>query len=118
MLDPSRSISTASSPAIKDCWNKIGVQGDGTCPELVKYIHCHNCPVYAAAARTFLDRDLPKNHLAEWTSHFAGEKQVLEQKNLSVVLFRITAEWFALPVTVFKEISELKTDPLVAAPAQ
>ena len=85
------------------------MQGDNSCPELVKYVHCHNCPVYAAAARTFLDRDLPGNYLAEWTTHFAREKSAVEQNTLSLVLFRIGVEWFALPVSVLKEISELKT---------
>jgi len=109
MLDQPGTDSISANHAIDDCWNKIGVQGDGSCPELAEYIHCHNCPVYSSAAATFLDRDLPGNHLAEWTSHFAKEKQVAEQNTLSVVLFRIGAEWFALPVAVFKEISELKT---------
>jgi chemotaxis-related protein WspD len=109
MPDQAAAVSTEARPAINDCWNKIGVQGDGSCPELVRHIHCHNCPVYANAARTFLDRDLPQNYLDEWTRHFAREKTALELNTLSVVLFRIGAEWFALPVTVFKEISELKT---------
>ncbi len=36
--------------AIDDCWNRIGVRGDGSCPELKRHIHCRNCPVYSAAA--------------------------------------------------------------------
>jgi len=109
MPNPSAPAATLARPAINDCWNKIGVQGDGSCPELAKYIHCHNCPVYSAAAGAFLDRDLPANHLAEWTVHFAREKTAPEQNTLSTVLFRLGAEWFALPVTAFKEISEMKT---------
>jgi Magnesium chelatase, subunit ChlI len=38
----------------RDCWNQIGVFGDGTCPELAKVIHCRNCPVYAAGGRSLL----------------------------------------------------------------
>ena len=36
--------------AIDDCWNRIGVRGDGSCPELKQYVHCRNCPVYSAGA--------------------------------------------------------------------
>ena len=36
------------------CWNQIGVQGDATCPELPKVVHCRNCPVYAAGGRALL----------------------------------------------------------------
>jgi len=108
MLDPIQTNPSPASSILSDCWNKIGVQGDGSCPELARYTHCHNCPVYSSAAGIFLDRDLPQDHLATWTRHFSLEKSVAKQTPLSVVLFRLSAEWFALPVTVFKEVSELK----------
>ncbi len=94
--------------AINDCWNRIGIQGDGTCPELAVYIHCRNCPVYSAAAATFLDRELPQVQIADWTRHFAQEKPAFEAETVSVVLFRLGVEWFALPVTIFQEISPMK----------
>jgi len=106
MLDPTSSLPARS--VLNDCWNKIGVHGDGSCPELTRYTHCHNCPVYSAAAGIFLDRDLPQDHLDTWTHHFSQEKSVARQTPLSIVLFRLGVEWFGLPVTVFKEISELK----------
>ena len=37
---------------VQDCWNKIGIAGDRSCPELTKHIVCQNCPVFASAART------------------------------------------------------------------
>jgi Magnesium chelatase, subunit ChlI len=43
-----------------DCWNQIGVFGDGTCPELAKVIHCRNCPVYAAGGRSLLMLGRPR----------------------------------------------------------
>jgi chemotaxis-related protein WspD len=103
---------TASSPGrpvIHDCWNKIGVRGDGSCPELARYTHCRNCPVYSAAAVELLDGELPPGYLAEWTTHFTREKAAVAQDTHSVVIFRIGAEWLALSTQVFKEVSELKT---------
>ncbi len=37
-------------PSVDDCWNRIGVRGDRSCPKLAEHIHCRNCPVHAAAA--------------------------------------------------------------------
>jgi chemotaxis-related protein WspD len=104
-----------SGPAgLNDCWNKIGVQGDGSCPELEKYIHCRNCPVYSAAAAELLDGDLPAGHFAGWTTHFAKPREVTEPDTHSVVIFRIGAEWLALPTAVFKEVATLR--PIHALP--
>jgi chemotaxis-related protein WspD len=92
---------------INDCWNKIGVRGDSSCPELKKYIHCRNCPVYSAAAVELLDIDLPADHMARWTSHVAEPKVLAEIDTHAVVVFRIGNEWLALPTALFKEIASV-----------
>jgi chemotaxis-related protein WspD len=92
---------------INDCWNRIGVHGDGSCPELKQHIHCRNCPVYSAAAADLLDGDPPANYLAEWTSHFAEPKRTEEIATWSVVIFRVGAEWLALPTSVVMEVANL-----------
>src|SRR4051812_32697640 len=53
------------------CWHRIGVWGDRSCPELAKVTHCHNCPVFAAAGRRFLDGPSPPDYLDEWTERLA-----------------------------------------------
>lgn len=93
---------------ITDCWNKIGVRGDASCPALEEYVHCRNCPVYSAAAVDFLDTDLPPDDLARWTRHVAQEKTVAQLDTHSVVVFRIGAEWLALPTTIFQEITSIR----------
>lgn len=94
--------------ALNDCWNKIGVHGDGTCPELERHVHCRNCPVYSAAAARLLDSELPAGHLAEWTGHFSGVQKTEEAGTHSVVIFRIGAEWLALPTAVFSEVATVR----------
>ena len=48
---------------VDDCWNRIGIRGDQSCPKLPEYVHCRNCPVYASAARRLLDRLPPQVEL-------------------------------------------------------
>ncbi len=91
-----------------DCWNRIGVRGDRSCPELERHVHCRNCDVYATAAQTLLDRPLPVADLAERTRHFAAPKENDDPSTRSVVIFRIAAEWFALPMAVVTEVAELR----------
>ncbi len=92
--------------ALRDCWKTIGVGGDQTCRELPRYFHCHNCPVYAAAAAQFLDRPLPAEYRREWSEHFAREKPIATPAKTSAVIFRIGNEWLGLPTGAFQEISE------------
>jgi chemotaxis-related protein WspD len=101
---PTTSSAIFGRSLIHDCWNRIGVSGDMSCPELKKHFHCRNCPVYSAAAIELLDRDLPANYLDEWTRHVAQQKPETAGDTQSVVVFRIGLEWLALPTTVFKEI--------------
>jgi len=98
----------SGSPAIHDCWNRIGVRGDGSCAELEKHVHCRNCPTYSAAAARLLDRELPAGYRSEWTEHFARVAQEVELDTHSVLVFRIGLEWLALPVGNFLAVSELK----------
>lgn len=99
--------SSATAPvAVHDCWNQIGVEGNHTCRELARHVHCHNCPVYSAAAAQFLDRPLPPDYRREWTEHFAGEKRLATPARISAVIFRLGGEWLALPTQAFQEIAE------------
>ena len=107
MRKQSVTVQSSSHATINDCWNKIGVRGDLSCPELEKYIHCRNCPVYSAAALDLLDTDLPVDHIERWTSHVAQVKVLIELDLYSVVVFRIGDEWLALPTTLFKEITSI-----------
>ena len=92
---------------IDDCWNRIGVRGDGACPELTLHVHCRNCPVYSAAATGVLDADAPASYLAERTAHFARPAHADKGEMQSVVIFRVASEWLALPTSVVVEVANL-----------
>jgi len=88
------------------CWNEIGVQGSATCPELPKVVHCRNCPTYSAAAVLFLDRPLLPQCRREWTEHYAQPKRLVVSATCSALVFRISAEWLALPAQALQEVAE------------
>ena len=95
---------TVIDPA-QQCWNRIGVRGDRSCPELLKYTHCNNCPVFAAAGRRFLDNPSPPGYLDEWTARLAARDDTREGAESSVLVFRLGDEWLALPVAVLVEVT-------------
>jgi len=101
--------SKPASPAIDDCWNKIGVWGEASCDKLESQVHCRNCPTYSAAALQLLDRDLPGGYLSDWAVHFAKEQQTEELDTHSVIIFRIATEWLALPTSICHAVSDLRS---------
>ncbi|HTK01018.1 MAG TPA: chemotaxis protein CheW [Bordetella sp.] len=92
------------SDSIDDCWNRIGVRGDRSCPRLDEYIHCRQCPVHAAAAKTLLHRvvsDVDTRAGAPATSSIANGGAFL-------LIFRLHAEWLALPVAALAEVTAMR----------
>ena len=71
-----------------------------------RFIHCHNCPVYSKAGVQLLDRPLLPEYRRAWTEHFAQEKKLAVPARTSALLFRIHAEWLALPTQAFQEVAE------------
>jgi chemotaxis-related protein WspD len=103
---PPRAGTPAVSESIDVCWQRIGIFGDATCPELPKVIHCRNCPVYSLAAHRLLDRPVPAEYRREWTAHFAEKEKLSAPARTSAVLFRIGNEWLAFPTEAFQEVAE------------
>jgi chemotaxis-related protein WspD len=99
--------------ALDDCWNRIGVHGDRSCPELPRHIHCRNCPVFSAAARTLLDVPAPAGSKQIATEHFARPAQAetglaAGADRQSVIVFRLRAEWYAIRTAVCLEIADFR----------
>jgi len=105
-LQPQASATLESSAKAVDCWNRIGVTGDGSCAELATFVHCRNCPVYSAAGLRLLDRERPVDYQKYWTDYFAREKKSAAQARLSAVIFQVGAECLALSTRVFLEVAE------------
>ncbi len=94
---------------IDDCWNRIGVwsRADTRCPRLQEVVHCRNCDVYSTAARTLLDREMPDQTRQEWTSNYARPALPSRQPGKSFTLFRIGAEWLAIPTRTIRNIGDV-----------
>jgi chemotaxis-related protein WspD len=101
-------VSTVERTELDDCWHRIGVRGDGSCPELITHVHCRNCPVYSAAARQLLDTPASTDYSRVLTDHFAQPITVVEADSHSVMIFRVGAEWMALPTHVCVEVASLR----------
>lgn len=101
---------TIADIQIDDCWNKIGVWRKTTtrCEKLQKVIHCYNCEVYSDAGRSLLDRERPVNYNHEWAEVIARESIGKATDLTSVIIFRLGAEWLALPVPMVREITLLR----------
>jgi chemotaxis-related protein WspD len=98
-------MTTATATAGLDCWNRIGISGDRSCPELEVHIHCRNCPVFGSAAQGFFQRDAPEGYLAEWSSLLASPVERVANKDIALLIFRLRDEWLALRAQVVVEIT-------------
>ncbi|PWB34532.1 chemotaxis protein CheW [Pseudomonas sp. SDI] len=99
--------------AIDDCWNRIGIRGDKSCPLLEAHIHCRNCDVYAAAATRLLDRyALAQDAHVRDDSEQDGEVR----GGRSLLLFRLGEEWLALATRCLVEVAPLQ--PVHSLPHQ
>jgi chemotaxis-related protein WspD len=91
---------------VKDCWNRIGVRGDGSCAELVQHVHCRNCPVYARSAAHLLDAAIPDGYLETQAETYRQARREEGRVDESVVVFRLGEEWFALGTGCFQEVAK------------
>jgi len=101
----SLNVTHADAQAIDDCWNRIGIHGDKSCPLLIEHIHCRNCAVYSAAATRLLDRyALQQDDRAQ--ASITVETDVLTR---SLLMFRLGEEWLALATRSLVEVAPMQT---------
>jgi chemotaxis-related protein WspD len=87
------------------CWKQAGTWGDASCEELLRHVHCRNCPQYSSAASRLLDRPLPPLYREEWSGHFIEKKAAVNLRTASYVAFLIGDEWLGLPTRVLQEVA-------------
>lgn len=91
----------SASQSIDPCWQTIGVRGDKSCPRLVEYVRCLNCPVFAQAATVLLDRYSLERAPGELV--YAPTPEAVPSRSL--VVFRLGAEWLGLATTCLVEVA-------------
>lgn len=95
------SVTREDAQAIDDCWNRIGIHGDKSCPLLVEHIHCRNCAVYSAAATRLLDR-----YALQQDDHAQDSAALeVEVKTRSLLMFRLGEEWLGLATRSLVEVA-------------
>lgn len=87
------------------CWQEIGISGDRSCDVLSRYVHCRNCPEYSRGGRTLFDREMPRDYRAELSEEMARPAPAVVEDGISVLVFRVASEWFALRSIVFEEVA-------------
>jgi len=92
---------------IDDCWRRIGVDGDGSCLELIRVTHCRNCPVYRRGGRQLLEQAAPEGYLEQWADLLARAQAEEPAEVVATVVFRLGEECLALPAADFAEVVEV-----------
>ncbi|WP_175651214.1 chemotaxis protein CheW [Pseudomonas sp. Marseille-P9899] len=105
------SVLSGDVEQIDDCWNRIGVHGDKSCPLLAEHVHCRNCAVYAAAATRLLDR-----YALAQDAHVREDSEEQVHAGPSLLLFRLGEEWLALATRCLAEVSPMQ--PVHSLPHQ
>ncbi len=107
MVEKIASIPLHTEGMIDDCWNRIGIRGDRSCAKLKQHIHCHNCEIYAAAAKRILD--LYPVQARDSVADERIESLFNHETTTSILVFRLGDEWLALPLNVLVEVAPVQT---------
>jgi chemotaxis-related protein WspD len=88
-----------------DCWRRIGVAGDRSCPELERHVHCRHCAVYADAAQRNLQRPVEPDYREAWARELARPEPPPAATDAAAMVFRIGAEWLAVPLALASTVA-------------
>jgi chemotaxis-related protein WspD len=96
-------------PVVDECWSRIGVRGDRSCPELRTVEHCHGCRTFARAAEVLLDRPIDAAYLEERAKFVAEPMTRGREVLLSAVVFDVGPETYALEGKSIVEVTEARS---------
>jgi len=107
--DEKKQQDDAPAPVVEDCWNKIGIWGEGKerCARLESLGHCRNCHLYALAGRRLLERPIEPEDRQQWSAGFATPPEKKETTIFSAFIFRTGGEWLALPARMIQEVVDM-----------
>jgi chemotaxis-related protein WspD len=91
------------------CRQRSGVSFNNDCDKLAIFGNCHDCPDYIQSGRDILNRPIPDGLTDEWTKAVALPKEIIAEGTVSVVIFGLATEWFALKTELFLEVLEAST---------
>jgi len=109
----SLNVTHEDAQAIDDCWNRIGIHGDKSCPLLAGHVHCRNCSVYSAAATRLLDRYALQQERHEHAMAVEADTDVATR---SLLMFRLGEEWLGIATRCLVEVAPLQ--PIHSLPHQ
>ena len=89
------------------CWKRIGVHGDRSCAELERHVHCRNCPTYSQAAQRTMQLPVEPAYRAFWAERLRQPQDERTAGDLTAMVFRIGAEWLALPTSMVLSVAPL-----------
>ncbi|AVO57441.1 MULTISPECIES: chemotaxis protein CheW [Pseudomonas] len=107
----SLNVTHEDAQAIDDCWNRIGIHGDKSCPLLAGHVHCRNCSVYSAAATRLLDR-----YALQQERHEQAAEADTDVVTRSLLMFRLGEEWLGIATRCLVEVAPLQ--PIHSLPHQ
>lgn len=90
---------------LDDCWNRIGVQGDHTCPKLQVEVHCRNCQVFSTAGRVLFEREPPQGWDLELTKSLAEAVSTSLEDSIAILIFRIGNEYLGMEAMHLVEVA-------------
>jgi len=102
----SLNVTHEDAQAIDDCWNRIGIHGDKSCPLLVEHIHCRNCSAYSAAATRLLDRYALQQDDRGQSVAVEVDSDIVTR---SLLMFRLGEEWLGIATRCLVEVAPLQT---------
>lgn len=96
------------------CWFRIGVWGSGLCEDLVRFIHCFNCPVYQNAGKDFFDRPPPAEYTKRMSEALREPFEMPRVTPGSFLVFSLKNKRFALSSQIVRAVTpfcEIHTVP-------
>lgn len=85
------------------CWD-IGMTGDRSCESLSRFVHCRNCPEFSNLGRALFDREMTEEYRREVSEVLSQATAAPLEDAVSLIVFRVGSEWFALRTNAFHEI--------------